>query len=364
MMNLNRFKLILLLFVFSFSGCVSSDDAMPGYIEGFPFVKTPVPPGYKQEKNPFSLGLTGNAEDVDTETESGLVIMGGGADVDAAFKWMIHLSGGGDVVVIRASGTDAYNKYIYGLGEVNSVETLLIDSRAAANDEKVIQTLKGAEALFIAGGDQSDYIAYWQGTETEDALNYLLNEKKIPVGGTSAGAAILGKLYYSGENGSITADAALSDPYNSRITLYANDFLETPYLNNVIADQHFSQRDRQGRLVTFLSRYMKDRQIAPRGIGVDEHTAVCIDRDGMAKVYGSNAAYFLKTDASKQPETVEMGRNLQWNQDEKAVQVYRITGSDEGSGAFNVKTFDEADAAGGAALWWWVDNGTLKSKNR
>src|SRR5699024_10200252 len=135
---------------------------------------------------------------------------------------------------------------------LNSVETLLIDSRAAANDDRVVETIENAEALFIAGGDQSDYMNFWRGTKTQDAINYLMNEKKVPVGGTSAGAAILGRLYYSGENGSVTSDAALANPYNTRMTLYANDFLATPYLNNLIADQHFSQRNREGRLVAFL----------------------------------------------------------------------------------------------------------------
>jgi hypothetical protein len=35
--------------------------------------------------------------------------MGGGTDVDAAFQWMCQRSGGGDFLVIRATGTDAYN---------------------------------------------------------------------------------------------------------------------------------------------------------------------------------------------------------------------------------------------------------------
>src|SRR5699024_9900316 len=105
----------------------------------------------------------------------------------------------------RASGTDAYNKYIYGLGKVNSVETLLINSRSIANDEGIVQTIRNAEMLFIAGGNQSDYMTYWKDTKTSEALNYLMNEKKIPLGGTSAGSAILGGLYFSGENGSITS---------------------------------------------------------------------------------------------------------------------------------------------------------------
>src|SRR5690606_2817779 len=59
-----------------------------------------------------SIGIIGDTSDVEKATESGLVIMGGGADVDAAFRWMIERSGGGDVVIIRCTGTDAYNRYV------------------------------------------------------------------------------------------------------------------------------------------------------------------------------------------------------------------------------------------------------------
>lgn len=361
-MSLSLLKLVMLVFSAGFTGCISSDDDMPGYIEGFPEVVTPMPPGYSSDRNPYSLGLVGNQEDVETDSESGLVIMGGSTDVDQALEWMIERSGAGDFVVIRASGTDAYNDYIFGLGQVNSVETLLIDSRAAANDEKVVETLRNAEAVFIAGGDQSNYMNYWKDTPTQEALNYLMHEKGVPVGGTSAGAAIMGGLYYSGENGSITGDGALSNPYNSRVTLYENDFLNAPFLSHTITDQHFSQRDRQGRLVAFLGRFMRDEGLVPWGIGVDERTAVCIDSQGVATVFGANDAYFLQTSASKPPERMEADQNLQWNQNQQAVRVYRINGSNTGNGVFPVDSFDLEEASGGTSSWWWVENGQLHSK--
>jgi cyanophycinase len=60
-------------------------------------------------QRPASLGLIGDAADVKTNVNGGVVLMGGSTDVSAAFKWMIERSGGGDVVIIRASGTNAYN---------------------------------------------------------------------------------------------------------------------------------------------------------------------------------------------------------------------------------------------------------------
>ncbi|UUZ56041.1 hypothetical protein LP419_12080 [Massilia sp. H-1] len=80
-----------------------------------------------------------------------MVLMGGGMDVDNAIKWMIAKSGGGDFIVIRSTGTNAYNDYIYGLGGANSVQTLLITSTTQANDACVVQTIKNAGAVFLVG---------------------------------------------------------------------------------------------------------------------------------------------------------------------------------------------------------------------
>ncbi len=63
----------------------------------------------------YSYFRVGNASDVATMTTSGTVLMGGGTDVDAAFQWMCQRSGNGDFLVIRATGTDAYNPYIQQL---------------------------------------------------------------------------------------------------------------------------------------------------------------------------------------------------------------------------------------------------------
>lgn len=277
--------------------------------------------------------------------------MGGSTDVDDAFKWMIERSGGGDVVIIRASGTDAYNPYVNKLGKVNSVETLKIDSRKLAEDDGVARIIRNAEMLFIAGGDQSDYTENWKGSKVMEAINYLLNVKKVPVGGTSAGAAILGNYYFSGERGSVTSVSALANPYSTDITLYKEDFLQAPFLQNVITDQHFSQREREGRMVVFLGRIMADWKKTPYGIAVDEKTAVCIDEKGFAEVIGTNNAYFLKTDSEKAPETFDPNKLVTWNRNGKAILVSEISGKAKGN-QFNVGKFEPANTTGLNNFWW------------
>ena len=311
-----------------------------------------------QAKKSASLNLSGDPKDVTTVTKGGVALIGGGGNVDGAFKWMIDRSGGGDVVVIRASGDYLYNDDITKLGKVNSIETLLINSRDVANDEKTASTIRNAEMLFITGGDQSNYMKFWRNTKTSEAINYLLAKKKVPVGGTSAGCAILSGFYYSGETGSATAAQAMN-PYDTLVTLYNNDFLHPPFLKNVITDQHYVTRRRQARHVTFMSRIITDWKTFPKGIAPDERTAVCVDENGIAKVIGEGKAYFLLTSPSTPPEVCAAGKPLQWEAGKKAIKVYEIQGSENGAGRFSVADFDTTKAQGGKWNWWWMENGKL-----
>jgi cyanophycinase len=311
---------------------------------------------------PASIGIIGDTANINIPVKGGIAMIGGGKDVDNAFKWMINRSGGGDVVVIRASGTDAYNPYIFELGKVNSVETLKIDSRELADNDTVANIIRNAEMLFIAGGDQSNYMKYWRGTKTLDAVNYLLNVKHAPVGGTSAGCAILGGFYYSGEDGSITADEALNNPFNPLVKVYNNDFLQVPYLKTVITDQHYLTRNRQGRHVIFLSRIIKNWNIYANGIAADERTAVCMGENGQATIIGTSKAYFLLTDGKRPPETCEPGKPLTWNSKGRAIKVYEIQATPEGNGSFDIARFKQGKATGGKWYWWWVDKGKLNQQ--
>ncbi|MFC3199848.1 cyanophycinase [Parapedobacter deserti] len=313
---------------------------------------------------PASLGIVGDTADVQTVTRGGLVLMGGGRDVDAAFQWMIARAGGGDAVIIRASGTDAYNPYVSALGTLNSVETLKIDSRALANDERVAQAIRNAELLFIAGGDQSNYVAYWKGTKVQEAINFLLNEKKVPVGGTSAGCAILGSSYFTGAQGSVTSDEALSNPMGGRVAIGHDDFLHAPFLSRLITDQHYLARSRQGRSMVFLSALQAAGAGEARAIAVDERTAVCIDEAGLAQVVGESSAFFLRAAPDKPPEVYTAGEPLEWNHGQQAVAVYEIAGSLQGAGAFNVSDFRHGQPQGGLWQWWWVENGKLYQKQQ
>jgi cyanophycinase len=243
----------------------------------------------------YEYYVTGNDQDVVTPTSGGLLLMGGSTDVDAGFLWMIEKSGGGDFVVIRASGTDAYDPWIYSdLRGVDSAATIIIQNRAAASDPFVLDKIRHAEALFIAGGDQANYVEYWKDTPVEDAIQ-TLSARGVPIGGTSAGLAVLGQFVFSAVNGTVDSRTALSNPYNNKVAL-DRDFLSLPHMSGVITDSHFSARDRMGRLVTFLARIVNDGWAGQAlGVGIDERTALTMEPNGVATVVGEGSVYFLKT---------------------------------------------------------------------
>ena len=144
----------------------------------------------------YSYYVTGDPADVTTPTRALVVMQGGGDDVDANFARMGEAAGGGDFVVLRASGADGYNDYIHALCGCDSVETIVFNDRQAAFDDFVVRKIRSAEALFLAGGDQSNYVRYWKDTPVEDAIHSFL-ARGAPIGGTSAGMAVMGEFSYS-----------------------------------------------------------------------------------------------------------------------------------------------------------------------
>jgi cyanophycinase len=270
-------------------------------------------------KKSYEYFRVGNTNDISASPTGGTVLMGGGTDVDAAFQWMCGRSGGGDFLVIRATGTDAYNPYIQSLcPSGNSVATLIIPSVAAANDPFVISTIQNAEAIWIAGGDQSNYINFWKGTPVQTNLNAAIT-RGVPIGGTSAGMNVLTQFIYSALlSQGVTSSQALADPYTRYITL-DRDFVNLPILAGIIGDPHFVTRDRMGRDLAFMCRvYANGWTTAPRDIAIDEATALLIDPSGRSTVVGGSTVYFLQATAG--PQVCQSKTPLTYQN----VSVYRI----------------------------------------
>ena len=136
------------------------------------------------QKYAYKYFRVGNEADVTAVPRAGFALMGGGKDLDEAFRWLCIRGGGGDFLVLRASGTAEYNRYVQSMCRLNSVATLVIPSREAALDPFVATAISHASALFISGGDQANYINFWMGTPVQAALNDAI-KRGVPIGGTS-----------------------------------------------------------------------------------------------------------------------------------------------------------------------------------
>jgi len=258
---------------------------------------------------PYQYFRLGQKNDAQSSPAAGYALMGGGKDLDDAFRWLCGKANGGDFLILRAADDDAYNPYVNGLCKVNSVATLIIPDRDAAQNPKVADIIRHAEAVFIAGGDQAHYIRAWQNTGVQKALNENIADGK-PIGGTSAGLAVLGEFVYSALNdppdGMLASPEALRDPFTPQVAL-VRDFLKIPVLHGIITDSHFAKRDRLGRSLVFLARLMQDGwSQSPREIAVDERSAVLVEPDGKATVVGSGkGAYFYSP--MQPPEVCKKG---------------------------------------------------------
>ncbi len=363
-MQVKSFSSLLLLALVLAFGCseesittnAKKDDASP--------VANAKPGGGGGGSTAPLVYYTGDQSDVTTSTSFGIAMIGG-ADSDtnaetAAFQFMTAKSGGGDFVVIRSSGADGYNNYVYStIGGVNSVETIIVDSRAKADHTLTETLVRNAEAIFIAGGDQSNYVNYWKDSKLEDAINYAINTKHVPIGGTSAGLAILGQFYYGAFAGSITSAQALSNPYHKDMAgLGGGGFLAVNYMANVITDSHYNERDRQGRHFTFMARLVQDFGVSfsnVRGVGVDEATSVLVESNGTSKVYGAGNAYFLQGFGGT-PELCQSKKALTWNRGGQAVKAYVVQGTTNGANTFNFNTWS---GTGGANEFWYANTGSF-----
>jgi cyanophycinase len=291
----------------------------------------PEPPKWKYFRS-------GNAADSPARPQAGLALMGGGAKQEPAFRFLCERSNGGDLLILRANTGDAdakeENEDIKKLCPLNSVATIVFAGRDDADDPQIVALIDHAETIFFAGGDQSNYVRFWQDTPVEDALNRHIAAGK-PLGGSSAGLAILGQFSFSSMIDTIHSPEALQRPYGNKVTL-TRDFLRIPLLAGIITDTHFAKRDRMGRLVVFMSRILQDSWASRvRAIAVEENAAVLLEPDGTARVVGNGPAYFMELE--QPPELCRYEAPLRAS----GVLVHKTPAG----GTFNVKNWksDEGD---------------------
>lgn len=212
-----------------------------------------------------------------------LVIIGGHEDKQYdmdILKRFVELSGGARarLVVITAASAltdEMWQTYDRVFGELGVEQRmhLHVASRQDANSEAHIRDLEGATGIFMTGGDQKRLLALVGGTLLDAAMHAALKLRGACIGGTSAGASAMsghmlaqGRAELHPEKGSVSLGAGLG------------------FLHKVVVDQHFSERQRLSRLLSVVAQnpYLQ-------GIGIDEDTALVIERGVGIEVIGQGA---------------------------------------------------------------------------
>ncbi|MFZ9035043.1 MAG: cyanophycinase [Francisellaceae bacterium] len=165
---------------------------------------------------------------------------------------------------------DEYVEIFDKLGVAQAIN-LKIESRQDADSPLYLEQLERADGIFMTGGNQILLSTTLGGTAIAKMIRRL-NAQGVNVAGTSAGAAyISGHMIAGGDSGFIPRADMVSLAPGLGLT------------NKLLVDQHFSQRDRLGRLLTALSY-----NPFVTGVGIDEDTAAFLDADGIIEVVGSN----------------------------------------------------------------------------
>ena len=213
--------------------------------------------------------------------------IGGAEDKDPGsdvLERFMELAGGNRarIAIIPTASEEAQEageRYIKVFRKLGAAEAdwLRVEKRDDANSEAALELLRNATGIFITGGDQARLVALLAGTLVMECIRDR-NAHGVVVAGTSAGASIVSAHLMSGGTG-LAGNSNDAAARKGMVELVAGFGL----LQDIIVDQHFSQRGRMGRL---LASFAANPGLL--GIGLDEDTAVLINREGLLEVLGSN----------------------------------------------------------------------------
>lgn len=225
----------------------------------------------------------------DNQDRGFIIPIGGGEDRVKEMqihRKFVELSGGEDadiVVIPTASQRDNtgpdYNDIFRELG-AGQVEFLPITSRADCDNPQFAEMLDRATGIFMTGGNQLRLSTILGGTLVAQKIRRQ-NAAGVPVAGTSAGASIMSEHMIAG-------GASNAAPTQDAVNLAPGMGLT----NAVIIDQHFTQRNRLGRLLS-ASSYNPFLI----GLGIDEDTAAFIGPDNVFEVVGSGTVTVVDASA-------------------------------------------------------------------
>lgn len=229
------------------------------------------------------------------QAQGKLLLVGGGSEKengwsDAPYRWAVNQSVNKKVAIVSYQTQDDWLKnYFLSLGATTATN-YTISTRSQAELASTYTDLMSCDVIFLKGGDQNQYYTLYKDTKVAEAIEDKFAAGGV-IGGTSAGMAILSKVFFSAENGSFFPHDGL-ESINSPYFSLKNDFLNI--FNGYIFDTHFVERGRNTRLMAFLAKWYQQTGTLINGIGVDDQTALCIDASKNATCYGTGAVHIYR----------------------------------------------------------------------
>ena len=210
-----------------------------------------------------------------------LIIVGGGVMPNVIFDRFFKEAGGRDakiVVVPTAGAEDSYDesaRVVKMFKKAGGTNVHLLHTRdpKEADTEEFVSVLKGARAVWFAGGRQWRLVDSYLGTKTEAAFHDVLKRGGV-IGGSSAGATIQGSYLVRGA------------PEGNHIMMSPGHEVGFGFLRNSAIDQHLIARKRQDDLLPVIRSH-------PHllGVGIDEATALVV-QGRIAEVIGNSKVLF------------------------------------------------------------------------
>ena len=225
----------------------------------------------------FFLPLTSS------QKHGAVFLVGGGEFPGEVIPWIYEHSHEGPLLIISAHSINLENWT--EIVQDHPFEYILLGTET--NEEENIRKVMGASAIIFDGGDQHDYVELLMNTE----LSLIIQKRfdvGIPIGGNSAGAYIMSEFFYGAGDGGVSSDEAQDKAASLDIQ---REFFKIPQLRNFIVDTHYTERNREGRLKVFVKEIERRYNTKVGGIGIDEDTALCIDREGHWFIFGKGKVH-------------------------------------------------------------------------
>ena len=198
-----------------------------------------------------------------------LVIVGGGTMGPELWNRFVELAGGpvaASIVIIPTAGEDSSansipreKEKLQSLG-VKNITVLHTRDPKVANQESFVAPLRKATGVWFVGGRHWRLADSYLNTLAHKEFNAVLSRGGV-IGGTSAGATILGSFMVRGDT-------------KGNSIMIGDHTQGLDFIHNVTIDQHFLRRNRQFDLVEVI-------KARPEllGIAIDEGTAIVVQQN-------------------------------------------------------------------------------------